>query len=166
MRVPALACAAALLGSCTSVQLPADGRAQFDPLQYFAGWSHGTGTLRIVFSGPQRIQVESVGTPLPGGGLRLRQSVQQGDKAPRVREWRIARVGPGRYSGTLTDAAGPVTITTAGPRGLIRYAMKNGMQVRQQLALQADGRTLLNHMTVSKWGVRVARLDETIRKLP
>ena len=164
-RVSALACVAVLLGSCTSVWLPADARVQFDPIRYFAGWSHGTGTLRIALSAPQRVLVESVGTPLPGGGLRLRQSVQQGEKAPRTREWRIVRVGPNRYGGTLTDAAGPVTITTAGPRAVIRYRMPGGMAVRQQLALQADRRTLLNHMTVSKWGVRVARLDETIRKL-
>ena len=38
------------------------------------------------------------------------------------------------------------------------------MAVEQQLALQADERTILNDLRVSKWGVRVARLRETIRK--
>ena len=43
--------------------------------------------------------------------------------------------------------------------------MKNGMEVRQLLALQADERTVLNHLEVRKFGVRVAQLDETIRKV-
>ena len=57
-------------------------------------------------------------------------------------------------------------LVTDGPRATIRYAMKGGLQVRQQLALQTDGRTLLNHLEVRKWGVRVARVEETIRPLP
>lgn len=165
MRRFAFALAALALTSCTSIRLPADARMQLDPIRYFTGWTQGTGVLRVPLSSPTRIVVESEGTPLAGGGLRLRQRVAQGEQAPRWREWRIQRVGPGRYSGTVTDAAGPVTITASGPRAQIAYRMKNGMEVRQQLALQADGRTLFNHMTVSRFGVRIARMDETIRKL-
>lgn len=165
MRLLLFSLAALALTSCSSVRLPADSRVQFDPIRYFTGWSQGTGVLRVPLSSPTRIVVESEGTPLANGGLRLRQRVVQGEQAPRWREWRIQRVAPGRYSGTLTDAAGPVTITANGPRAQIAYRMKNGMEVRQQLALQADRRTLLNHMTVSRFGVRIARMDETIRKL-
>lgn len=74
-------------------------------------------------------------------------------------------VGSNLYSGTLTDAKGPVTVRTSGSRAIIGYTMKGGLQVRQQLALQSDGRTLLNRLDVQKFGVRVARLNETIRKL-
>ena len=76
----------------------------------------------------------------------------------------MRRVQPGRYVGTLTDADGPVLLTVRGPRALIRYTMRDGMTVRQQLALQADERTLLNRLDVMRWGVPVARLTETIRK--
>jgi hypothetical protein len=38
------------------------------------------------------------------------------------------------------------------------------MDVAQELALQSDGKTLLNRLSVSKWGMQVARLDEVIRK--
>ena len=42
--------------------------------------------------------------------------------------------------------------------------MKGGLEVRQQLALQSDGRTILNRLSVRKFGLEVAYLDETIRK--
>jgi hypothetical protein len=43
--------------------------------------------------------------------------------------------------------------------------MKGGLGVDQQLTLQGDGRTLLNRMRVKKFGLEVATLKETIRKL-
>jgi hypothetical protein len=73
-------------------------------------------------------------------------------------------LGPGHFTGTLTEATGPVDITVSGPRALIRYPMKGGLEVRQQLALQSDGRTVLNRLSVRKFGLEVAHLDETIRK--
>lgn len=162
----ALACSAALaLAACTGIVLPADPARDFNPLTFFEGASRGEGHLKVAFSSPRRVTVSSFGRR-EGDGLRLRQRIQEEGKAPRWREWQIRPVAPGRYSGTLTDAAGPVTITAHGPRGTIRYRMSDGMKVEQQLALQSDGRTLLNHLVVTKWGVRVARLDETIRKLP
>ena len=161
MRAALLALA---LTGCTSIRLPAAEQASLDPIAFFTGRTFGTGTLNVVLSGSTPIAVESVGRPEPGG-LLLRQTIREGDQPPRVREWRIRRVAPGRYTGTLTEAEGPVTLTTRGPRALIRYRMKDGLAVEQQLALQADERTILNDLLVSKWGVRVARLSETIRKV-
>jgi hypothetical protein len=160
MRAAFLALA---LTGCTSIRLPAAEQASLDPIAFFTGHSHGTGTLKVVLSGSVPIAVESVGLPEPGG-LLLRQTIHEGDKPPRVREWRIRRLAPNRYTGTLTEAEGLVALTTRGPRALIRYRMKDGLAVEQQLALQADERTILNDLRVSKWGVRVARLRETIRK--
>lgn len=151
------------LAACDKAELPADPSRQLDPIAYFNRRSHGDAELKVVLSSPTPVDVESFGTR-DGDGLRLRQAIREGGKPVRWREWRIAPVAPGRYSGTLTDAQGPVTITAQGPRGTIRYTMKNGMQVEQQLALQSDGRTLLNRMVVTKWAVPIAQLDETIRK--
>lgn len=166
MMRAALALSVLLTASCTSVQLPADSRANFDPIAFFTGRSQGEGSLHQLFSSPQQLRVESEGRPDGRGGLVLTQRIRQDGKAPRTRQWVMRRVGPNRYTGTLTEAVGPVSIMTSGPRATIRYTMKDGLQVRQQLALQGDGRTLLNHLTVTKWGVRVARVEETIRKLP
>lgn len=153
------------LTACTSVRLPAAEQASLDPIAFFEGRTYGTGTLKVVMSSAQPVAVESRGVPTRGG-LILTQVIHEGDKPARTREWRIRRIARGHYTGTLTEAAGPVSLVTRGPRATIRYRMKNGMSVEQQLALQADEQTILNHLEVHKWGVRVARLSETIRKMP
>jgi hypothetical protein len=133
-------------------------------MSFFAGRSHGSGTLKVIASGAIPIAVESVGKR-HGDALVLQQVIHEGSKPPRTREWRIRKLGPNSFGGALTDASGPVDMQVRGPRALIRYRMKNGMVVHQQLALQVDESTVLNHLEVKKWGIRVASLDETIRKL-
>ena len=52
-----------------------------------------------------------------------------------------------------------------GDSATIRYTMKGGLDVVQQMQLQADGRTLSNHVDARKFGLKFARVDGTIRKL-
>ena len=47
----------------------------------------------------------------------------------------------------------------------LTYPMKGGMKVEQRIYLQPGGKTALNRMTVSKLGITVAHLNETISKL-
>lgn len=164
MRVAAAAAALALSSCGTSVVLPAAPAASFDPIAFFAGRSHGAGTLDTLLESPVQVTVDSVGR-VQGNTLILDQSIRQGDQPPRERRWTMRRLSPSRYLGVLTDAVGPVHFTTSGPRAYVRYTMKDGVQVEQQLALQADGRTVLNRLDVKKFGIRVATLNETIRKL-
>lgn len=162
-RVAAAAVALALGGCGTAIVLPAASGTTLDLAAFFTGRTSGEAVLEKVGSGPVRMRVDSVGRP-NGGGLVLDQIIREGDKPPRARRWTMRPVGPNRFTGTLTDAAGPVSVRTSGPRAYISYTMKNGMTVEQQLALQADRRTLLNHMTIRKFGLKVAELSETIRK--
>ena len=159
------AAAAALLltGCATTIQLPAAPNAAFDPILFFTGRSHGDGTVDTVTNPPVPLTVDSIGRR-QGATLVLDQIIRQGAKPPRVRRWTMRRLAPGRYTGTLTDAVGPVSVDVAGPRATIRYTMRGGMRVEQQLALQADGRTLLNHLQVRRFGFRLATVTETIRK--
>ena len=162
----ALALAAAGLAGCADVaDLPADPAATLDPIQFFAGRSHGEGRMHILFSADQRVQVDSVGRSDGKEGLILEQIIRQGAQPARKRIWRMRRAGANRFTGELTGAVGAVEIEAAGPRATIRYTMKNGLAVTQQLALQRDRRTVLNRLELSRFGIRVARLDETIRKL-
>lgn len=155
------------LASCTTTdRLPAAEQATLDPIAFFSGNSVGTGTIDQIFSRPRPLAVRSIGRSDGNGGLALTQVIREGDKPERTRTWTMRQVGPGRYTGTLTEAGGPVTVTTSGPRATVAYSMKDGLAVRQQLALQGDGRTLLNHLVVTKWGIRVATVRETIRRLP
>jgi hypothetical protein len=162
-HILALSAFVALTG-CTEVQLPAAATATLDPIAFFTGSSHGDGRLHQVLSSAHDVQVDSSGRRQPDGGLLLTQRIAEEGKAPRTREWVMRPVAPGRYTGSLTEAVGPVELTVAGPRAEVRYAMKKGFKVTQELALQPDGRTILNHLEVHKLGVRVAWLDETIRK--
>lgn len=159
------AAAALFLGSCATLPpLPAAAGATFDPIAFFTGRSHGEGTLDKLIGSTVRVSVDSVGRQ-EGGTLILDQTIREGDEEPRSRRWTMRKVGPNRYTGTLTDARGPVEVTTEGPRANIDYETQDGLRVKQQLALQADGRTLLNRLSARKFGFAVARLDETIRKV-
>lgn len=164
MRTAAAAAALALSGCARSTLLPGDENARLDPIAFFAGTSHGEATLDTIFARPVTVTVNSNGR-VQRGTLILDQTIREGDKPARVRRWTMQRVAPQQYSGILTDAVGPVNVRTSGPRAYIRYAMKGGFQVDQQLALQRDGRTVLNRLDVTKFGLNVARLNETIRKL-
>ncbi len=46
----------------------------------------------------------------------------------------------------------------------LAYRMKGGLGVDQWLYLQPGGKVELNPMKVSKLGITVAKLDETIRR--
>ena len=166
MRIAFAVATVALAGCAPShVLLPADPAASFEPMTFFAGRTRGEGVLDKTVGGSSRIVVDSSGRVDQNGNLILDQSIREDDKLPRLRRWVIRRSGPGRFTGTLTDAAGPVAITVAGPRATIRYQTKGGIAVRQQLALQPGGRTLLNRLSARRFGMPLARLDETIRKL-
>ena len=153
----------ALCGCASNVTLPAAADRQFEPIAFFKGHSHGDGVLRKLFSNPVKVSVDSVGR-VRNGTLVLDQTIKEGEKPASTRRWIIVRDGSDRYSGTLTDAVGNVGARVDGPRLYTRYTMKHGLTVQQQLAEQPDGQTILNRLEVSKLGVRVATLDETIRK--
>ena len=166
MRILALSLLLLSAGCATRVELPAAPGVTLNPIAFFAGRSQGDGTLHQVFGSARGMRVDSFGRPDRNGGLTLTQTIRQEGKSPRTRVWTIRPAGLNRYTGSLTEAVGPVTVLVEGPRAQISYAMKDGLEVRQQLALQGDRRTILNHLVVTKWGVRVARAEETIRRLP
>ncbi|WP_420606306.1 DUF3833 family protein [Novosphingopyxis sp.] len=167
MKTPFLAAFALALSACIGqVQAPdlAAPTPRFDALAFFEGHGEGTGTLDKLVGKSERTRVSSEGTRLADGSLRLVQHVTEGDKPERKRTWNIRETAPGRYAGTLTDAAGPVTGESEGNRLHLAYRMKGGLGVDQWLYLEPGGRVAQNRMKVSKLGVAVARLDETIRK--
>lgn len=163
-RMAGLGLAIAVSGCATSVMLPAASGASLDPIAFFTGRTHGEGELDKLFSSPVKVTVDSIGRR-QGDTLILDQTIREGEKPPRVRRWTIRRVAANRYTGTQTDAEGPVHVVITGPRADISYRRADGLGVHQQLALQSDGRTLLNRLEVEKFGLRVATLDESIRKL-
>jgi hypothetical protein len=142
---------------------PAPGPA-FDPVAFFAGRSTGEGRLKKVFSAAQATHVVSEGKVDADGALVLDQTVRIEGEAVRQRQWRLRRVAPERYEGTLSDARGPVVATLAGGVLNIAYTDKAGYAFRQQLTLEPGGRQAHNLMKVRRFGLTVATVDETITR--
>ena len=118
----------------------------------------------MVLKAPQAVRVESVGSIAEDGTLVLRQQIDVEREKPRQRVWRLKRTGPARYSGTLSDARGPVTVIAERGTIRIRYRSTDGLSVQQWLTPAAGGTAIDNRMTFSKLGVTVARLTERIEK--
>jgi hypothetical protein len=159
-RVPILPLA---LAAC-SASAPA-APPSFDPLAFFTGPSRGEGSLKVMAKPRVPIRVESHGTPDGKGGIVLEQTIRQGDKPARQRRWVLHRTSPTTMSGTITDNPGPVKGRMDGNRLLLSYAMKGGLKVQQVLTMQPGGRSIVNRMTVRKFGLPVAHVDEVITKL-
>jgi hypothetical protein len=183
MRAGLGAAALLLLAACVkappvATPVPLAEAPRFDPFTFFLGTSEGTGTLAKVMADEVPVRVTSSGRIEPQSSreaawaappqrvLVLDQVVNEGDKPPRKRQWRLTEVAPGRYTGTLSDAISPVEARSQGNRLMITFTIKGGFAVRQELTLSADGQRADNVMTVSKLGMRVAVLSEDIRKTP
>jgi hypothetical protein len=160
--------AAVLLAGCgasaSSPELAASAPL-FRAEQFFAGRTAGEGSLKIIFKDAQPIRVQGNGRTEADGSLVLDQVVHRGTRAPERRQWRIRPAGANRYSGTLSDATGPVQGEVSGNALHLSYPMKGVVQAEQWIYLQPGGRTALNRMRITKFGVAVAQINETIRKL-
>ena len=147
-----------------SVSAPA-APPTFDPLAFFTGESRGEGSLKVIAKPRVTIRVESHGKPDGNGGIILDQTIREGSKAPRQRRWVLRPTSPTTVSGSITDNPGPVNGRMDGNRLLLNYAMKGGLKVQQVLTMQPDGRSLVNRMTVRKFGMPVANVHEVITKI-
>jgi hypothetical protein len=135
-----------------------------DLTAFFTGRTHTENQLKIVFSSPVPLIVDSVGR-IEDKEFVLVDTVHEGYKPVRMRKWVTHEVGPGHYAGTLSDAAGPVDIVVRGDKATIRYTMKGGLRIEQVMQLQPGGRTLTNHVIARKFGLKFAHVDGTVRKV-
>lgn len=142
----------------------AEAPEPFDPVTFFTGASHGEGRLKEALKRERKVTTDSVGHADKDGLLVLDQKMQIEGEPLRIRRWKLRQVGPNRYTGTLTDATGPVEAQVTGRSILIRYPMKGGLKVESRLAPLAGGRAFSNETKITKWGLKVATLIERIEK--
>ena len=135
------------------------------PEQFFVGRTEGIGTANVIMSGRHGVRVHSRGRMDRAGGLVLDQRVEEEGKPSRTRTWRLVRAGGNRITGTITDARGPVTGEIVGNVLHLRYQLAEGATVEQRITFQAGGRTALNRMTFRRFGLTVATVEETIRRV-
>lgn len=157
-----LALLAFLLGGCSGGNFAATGWP-FDPVEFFTGHTRGHATLRLLTGSHHGVSVESYGATDHRGGLRLAQIVREDGKPERERQWILRPAGNNRWRGTLSDAEGPVEVERTPWEVTISYRMHNGAHVEQHLQ-RPPGGIVENHMIVSRFGIRLATLDERIRK--
>jgi hypothetical protein len=139
-------------------------QAAFNPVDFFRGRTHGTGTLKIIFRSPEVIQVDNLGTAQKDGSLVLEQVIHEPGKPPRTRYWRLRQTAANRFEGTLTDAASPVRVDVARGGIRIRYTGKDHLNF-DQLLTPAGANEVHNQMRVRRFGIIVAHFDEIIRKV-
>ena len=137
--------------------------SSFDPLQFFSGRSHGSARLQTILGASRTISVDSQGAPDGHGGLVLDQRMTEQGKPPGTRQWILHPAGRNRWTGTLSEARGPVLIERTASDVAIRYRMKNSAAVEQHLRQVSDG-SVENRMTVTRFGIRLADLEERIQK--
>jgi len=140
-------------------------KPKLDMTAFFAGRSHSDNILKVAFHGPTKLIIDSIGGKGDRGDFVLIDTIHEGDKPVRTRKWIMRAAGPGHFTGSLTDAIGPVDVLVNGDSVTIRYTMKGSLNVVQQMTLQPDGRTLANHVDVRKFGLKFASVDGTVRKL-
>ena len=85
-------------------------------MAFFTGASHGEGRLREALKRERRVTTDSVGHAEKDGLLVLNQKMPIEGEPLRIRRWRLRQVGPTRYTGTLTDATGPVEARSSAGR--------------------------------------------------
>lgn len=157
---------AAILLALLAVAAPASAadKPRLDLADFFSGRTHGEGTLKKAFHRPARITIDTVGRRGKDGEFILVDTIKEEGEPTEVRRWVMRPSGPNGFTGTISDAVGPVRVEVDGTKATIRYKMKGGISIHQVLAMR-DSKTLASRVTGRKLGVQVARMESTIRKL-
>jgi hypothetical protein len=144
---------------------PAIAAPAGSPMQFFEGRTEGTGTIRILLGKAFRTHSTGHGRFERDGTMVFVQRVVDEGKAPRERPWKIRRIAPCRFTGTMSEALGPVTLDEIAGRFRFRFRMKGNLSVEQWLVPLAGGNTARNTLTIRKFGVKVGTSEGMLRKV-
>lgn len=159
------AVAFAIVGLAAASPAAAPQKAALDLTEFFFGRTRGEGVLKVTMRRPAKVTIDSVGRDGDDGEFILTDTIREEGKPTKTRRWVMRSTGPNRFTGTLTDAAGPVSVEVQGAKATIRYKMKEGGVSIHQVLTMRDRKTLSNEVVGKKLGLRVAHLQGTIRKL-
>lgn len=154
----AFAAAALLLAAA-----PAASEPLADPLRFFEGRTEGDGTTKVLFKKSYRTRSVGHGRIERDGSLVLVQRVQDDGKPVYERRWHMRETSPGHFTGTMSEAVGPVTVEREGNRFRFRFKMKGNLSVEQWLAPLPGNRAASSSTRVKRFGITVATSEGTIR---
>lgn len=132
--------------------------------RFFVGRTEGAGTVQVIMSGRHAVHDRATGR-MQGATLVLDQVVQEEGKPARRRLWRLTRGRGNAVTGTISDARGPVAGELSGNTLHLRYRLAEGPSVEQWITLQPGGRTARNRMTFHRFGMNVATVESTVRRI-
>jgi hypothetical protein len=148
-----------------SATATASAERTIEPLRFFEGTTESFSTVNVLMRRPYHSRTVGRGRIDQNGSLILVQRVEDEGKKPFERRWLIRQVGPGRFVGTMSDAAGPVAVTQSDGRYHFHLKTKGGLNVDQFVTPLPDGKSARTQSTIKKLGIRVATSQGTIRKL-
>ena len=152
----------ALLGASASAVSSSPDR-QTDPMRFFEGKTESISTIKLMMRKTYRSRTIGSGE-IDDGILKLVQRVHEEGKAPYDRRWRMRQVAPGRFTGSMSEAAGPVTVEQVGERYRFRFKMKGNVSIEQWLTPLPGGTSARTRLSIRKLGLTVGRSEGVIRK--
>ena len=158
--IRAVAGVAMLCASFSASAAPLD-----NPLRFFEGRTESVGIMKMIMKKPFRVRSIGLGKIAADGTLHLVQHVRDDGEPPKERVWKIRQIAPGKFTGTMSEAKGPVVIEQVGDRYRFRFKIKGNLSVEQWLIPDRDGKSGTSKLTIRKYGMKVASSDGTIRKL-
>jgi hypothetical protein len=138
---------------------------QVDPLRFFQGRTETVGTVKIMFHKAYRTHSLGAGRIEPDGSLTLVQRVEDEGKAPHDRRWHVRQTAPDRFSASMSEAVGPVTIERVGDRYRFRFKLQGDLNAEQVLTPLPGGKSALSNTKVKHFGITVATTDAIVRKI-
>jgi hypothetical protein len=169
----AIVLAMLLIQGCAALK-PSDfrtGGPVFDPAKFFTGNTTSSGVIENRGGAPmQRVTTKTAGH-WQGDTLQLEQDLLVGDNKPQHRSWRIRKLDAHHFEATANDVVGTIRGEAYGNVFHWSFPLKGApgnplgdVRMSQWMYLQPDGRTMINHSTIRKFGILVAQVTEQFRR--
>lgn len=148
-----------------------NGKPEFQPTKFFTGQTSSFGVMENRGGMPkQTVRTETRGR-WEGDTLRLEQDLTVGNSKPQHRSWRIRKLDAHRYEATANDIVGVVPGEAYGNvfHWSFTLALSPGnplanVRMSQWMYLEPDGKTMVNHSTIRKFGIVAVQVTEQFRK--
>jgi hypothetical protein len=158
---------------CSSMNVAQFARERpiLDPTTFFTGRTSSFGVMENRGGAPKEVVKTTTIGHWEGNTLRMEQDLVLGDAKPQHRSWRIRRLDAHHYSATANDMVGTARGEAYGNvfHWSFTLALSPGdplanVRMSQWMYLEPDGKTMVNHTTISKFGIVVAQVTEQFRK--
>ncbi len=166
-------CGWVFLASCTTMKVSEfeRGQPEFQPTVFFAGRTSSFGVLETRGGAPEKVVRTQTRGQWEGKTLRLEQDLVMDRTKPQHRSWRIRKVDAHHYEATANDVVGVAHGEAYGNvfHWSFTLALSPGnplanVTMSQWMYLQQDGKTMVNHSTIRKFGIVVAQVTEQFRR--